>query len=204
MRKISIILLAGALLGMHTACTKNTTNNYGVTPDSTNTTPVTPPPDSTTTKKPTSTLITTAPFTVIDSTWAWLVTWNANKKRNDTTDVVYFEQDDVRDRSATIVWMGILYSSDDSFHTMPDLYKGTTFSWTQKSDGFTITYSATGGYDPGDPGDETFELTVKIPAQKSGEKSTLKTIIVVHQKILPQLSFMRPTQSFSLRRQVTQ
>ena len=192
MKKMSVFLIAGALLLGAGSCTTN--NNTYVTPqkDTTGTWTNTNTTTTTTTSSPTD--IPVPPFTVEDSTWDYLIVGR------DTVDSAYFQQDDIEFRGGKIINASVWWDSTSSYHTLPDLMFGTSFSSVQTLKGFNIGFSAQGGYDPGDPGTNTFIMTIEIPAQKMADgtvmPATTKTVIVhtamqIHRLKNPLFAYIR-------------
>lgn len=163
-----MLLLATALtLG---SCTKNTTNNYNVTPNPGN------DPNGNPTGVQDPEVVTPPPFTIDSADWSYIVGKTGGKP--DTFYRIVCEQDNIALDGGSVVDIRIQYSSGD-WVSLPDTANYTTFTYVQTKKGFDIEFHDIKGYYPGHPGTQTFEVDIELPAQKgSGYKPTTKTITV--------------------------
>lgn len=163
-----MFLLAAALM-LGAGC-RTTTNNYAVTPD-----PGTDPGPNPTTD-PDYIVVTPPPFTIDATYWSYLI--GKRSGRADTSFRAVCQQDNIAYDGGLVIDMRIKYSSG-SWVSLPDTVDYTTFTWAQTDTGFVIDFYDIEGYYPGEPGTQTFEVDIEMPANKSSGQKTPQIITAV-------------------------
>lgn len=163
-----MFLLAAALM-LGVGC-RTTTNNYAVTPD-----PGTDPGTNPTTD-PGYTVVTPPPFTIDSTYWSYLI--GTRSGRADTFFRAICQQDNIAYDGGMVTDMRIQYSTG-SWVSLPDTVDYTTFMWMQTDTGFVIYFRDIKGYYPGEPGTQTFEVDIQLPADKSSGQKRPQTITAI-------------------------